>query len=127
MKKGTSKIKTISEYNKYCAIVEYLLDEVRRIITLIEEYDKRRNTFKTSSPRLILTSLCKNHNLSFLELTNELGINGSEISEFLYHRGKLSNKTIKALSNYFKVYPSAFKYKSKIKNKIKSKQNAKRR
>jgi HTH-type transcriptional regulator/antitoxin HigA len=111
-----SVIKDITQYKKYCNILEELIlnynnnvnDEIELLTLLIEKWDNENNTFKDSDPIELLKSLLEENNLKAKDLVEILDLSKGTISKILnYHKG-LSKETIRKLSNYFKLSQEAF-------------------
>jgi HTH-type transcriptional regulator/antitoxin HigA len=109
-------IKTPEQYNKYCNILEWLVqkdddknqEEIELLIILIEKWDDEHNTFEESKPVELLKSLMKENNLKAKDLADILDLSKGTISKILnYHKG-LSKTTIQKLSEYFKISQEAF-------------------
>lgn len=111
-----SIIKTQSQYDRYCDILEDLVfqdnkehvDEIELLALLIEKWDAENNHFEDSDPIEILKALMAEHNLKAKDLVEILNLSKGSISKILnYHKG-LSKMTIRKLSAHFKISQEAF-------------------
>src|SRR5665647_1781083 len=111
-------IKTDAQYNKYCDILESLVDggkkskaiqdEVELLTLLIEKYDEVHNTFKDADPIELLKSLMKDHKMKAVELAKLLNVSEGLVSDMLNYKKGLSKDTIRILSERFKLNQEAF-------------------
>lgn len=109
-------IKNEEQYKKYCNILEELIlndnksikDEIELLTLLIEKWDNEHGTFNDADPIELLKVLMEDHNIKAKDLTEILDLSKGTISKILnYHKG-LSKKTIRKLSDYFKLSQEAF-------------------
>lgn len=109
-------IKSKEQYNKYCTILENLLeqdsfenqDEIELLTFLIERWDNEHNTFKAPNPVEMLKSLMEEHGLKTKDLTVILGLTKGTLSKILNYKSGFSKTTIRKLSVYFRVTQEAF-------------------
>jgi Predicted transcription regulator containing HTH domain len=111
-------IKTDAQYNKYCDILETLVDggkktkdvqeEIELLTLLIEKYDADHNSFDDASPIKLLKSLMKDHKMKAVELAKLLNVSEGLVSDMLNYKKGLSKDTIRILSERFKLKQEAF-------------------
>jgi|SRR5665647_1948261 len=111
-------IKTDTQYNKYCNILESLVDggkkskaiqdEVELLTLLIEKYDEEHNTFDDADPIELLKSLMKEHKMKAVDLAKLLYVSEGLVSDMLNYKKGLSKATIRILSEKFKLNQEAF-------------------
>ena len=109
-------IKTEKQYNKYCNTLEYLLvegdktltDEIESLTQLIEKWDRENNSFDELTPVELLKSLMEENNLKAVDLSRILNLSEGTVSKILNCRKGLSKKSIRRLSDHFKVSQKAF-------------------
>ena len=119
-------IKTTTQYNKYCGILETLMassgksraiqDEIELLTLLIEKYDADHNTFDNADPIELIKALMKSHKLKAVDLANILQVSEGLVSDILKYKKGLSKEVIRKLAAHFKVRQEAFNrpYKLKI-------------
>ncbi|MEP7171000.1 MAG: transcriptional regulator [Bacteroidota bacterium] len=123
-------IKTESQYDRYCKMLEQLLDknsrgktvneEIELITLLIEKWDEEHNTFNDIDPIGLIRSLMDDHHLKAKELAKILGVEPSLVSEILNYKKGLSKNVIRSLSNHFKLNQEAFNRPYKLKSAFNS-------
>jgi HTH-type transcriptional regulator / antitoxin HigA len=111
-------IKTDAQYNKYCDVLEALVDsgkktkavqdEIELLTLLIEKYDADHNTFDDADPIELLKSLMKDHKMKAVDLANLLDVSEGLVSDILNYKKGLSKETIRILSERFKLNQEAF-------------------
>jgi HTH-type transcriptional regulator/antitoxin HigA len=111
-------IKTDSQYNKYCDILESLVeggkktkttqDEIELLTLLIEKYDDEQNTFEDLDPIELLKALLKDHKMKAVDLATLLHVSEGLVSDMLNYKKGLSKETIRILSERFKLNQEAF-------------------
>lgn len=112
-------IKSVSQYNRYCKRLEWLLnsglknkpvsDEVELIGLLIEKWDNENNTLdQEADPVKLLHSLMKDHQLKAVDLAMILGVSKGLVSDILNYKKGLSKMTIRKLAAHFKLSQEAF-------------------
>ena len=111
-------IKTDTQYNKYCNILESLVDggkkskaiqdEVELLTLLIEKYDEEHNTFDDADPIELLKSIMKEHKMKAVDLAKLLYVSEGLVSDMLNYKKGLSKDTIRILSEKFKLNQEAF-------------------
>lgn len=119
-------IKTDAQYNKYCNILDKLInsgskakairDEIELLTLLIETYDEAHNTFTDLDPVQLLKALMKEHSLKAVDLANLLGVSEGLVSDMLKYKKGFSKETIRILSGHFKVGQDAFNRPYILKN-----------
>ena len=111
-------IKSDAQYNRYCDILEALVDsgknskavrdEIELITLLIETYDANHNTFSEADPIQLLKSLMKDHGMKAVDLAKLLDVSEGLVSDMLHYRKGLSKDTIRILSARFGMRQEAF-------------------
>lgn len=111
-------IKSDAQYNKYCDIMESLIDnekktkaiqdEIELLNLLIENYDEKHNTFQDADPIELLKSLMKDHKMKAVDLARLLFVSEGLVSDMLHYKKGLSKETIRILSEKFKLNQEAF-------------------
>ena len=111
-------IKTDAQYNKYCDILETLIesdkktkaiqDEIELLTLLIEKYDAEHNKFEDASPIELLKALMKDNKMKAVDLANLLHVSEGLVSDILNYKKGLSKETIRILSEKFKLNQEAF-------------------
>ncbi len=111
-------IKTDAQYNKYCDVLETLVDsgkktkaiqdEIELLTLLIEKHDADHNTFEDVSPIELLTSLLRDHKMKAVDLAKLLHVSEGLVSDMLKYKKGLSKDTIRILSERFKLNQEAF-------------------
>lgn len=118
-------IKTDGQYNKYCNILEALVDdggkktkavqdEIELLTLLIEKYDEEHNTFDDVEPVELLKGLMKDHKMKAVDLARLLNVSEGLISDMLNYKKGLSKDTIRILSEKFKLNQEAFNRQYKL-------------
>ena len=110
-------IKSESQYNEYCKILEELDDiidnehlenEIDLLTLLIEKWDEEHNTFEDSDPIELLKYLMIENNLKAKDLADMLKVSKGLVSDILHYKKGLSKEIIRYLSEHFKVSQKAF-------------------
>ena len=111
-------IKTDAQYNKYCDMLESLVDigkktqaiqdEIELLTLLIDQYDAAHNTFDDADPIQLLKALMKDHKLKSVDLAKLLDVSEGLVSDMLNYKKGLSKDTIRMLSERFKLNQEAF-------------------
>ena len=111
-------IKTDAQYNRYCDILETLVDsgkktkavqdEMELLTLLIEKYDAEHNTFDDADPIELLKALMKEHKIKAVGLAKLLHVSEGLVSDMLNYKKGLSKETIRILSERFKLNQEAF-------------------
>lgn len=106
------------QYNKYCKTLEELVfssqktkamkDAIALLTLLIEKYDAVHNTFELAGPIELLRSLMKEHKMKAVDLAKLLHISEGLVSDMLNYKKGLSKRTIRILSERFKLNQEAF-------------------
>ena len=123
-------IKSATQYNEYCKILEQLLagndqstgtlDEIDLLTLLIERWDAENNSFNDVDPVELIHSLMHDHKLKAKDLTEILGVSKGLVSDILNYKKGLSKDIIHLLSAYFKVSQEAFNRPYRLKNPVNS-------
>lgn len=123
-------IKTDAQYNKYCDMLESLVDsgrktqaiqdEIELLSLLIEQYDAAHNTFDDADPIQLLKALMKEHKLKSVDLAQLLDVSEGLVSDMLNYKKGLSKDTIRMLSERFKLNQEAFNRPYALKVGVKS-------
>jgi len=122
-------IKTISQYNDYCDLLEEMLtndakkyqDEIELLTLLVETWDREKNTFEDLQPIELLKGLLEENGLKAKDLIEILGLSKGTISKIMNYQSGISKEAIRKLSDYFKISQEAFNRPYKLN------QNTKRR
>jgi HTH-type transcriptional regulator/antitoxin HigA len=111
-------IKTQAQYNRYCDLLEILVDsgkksrtvrdEIELLTLLIEKYDAEHNSFTLADPVQLLKSLMKDHHLKAVDIAKILDVSEGLVSDMLNYKKGLSKETIRILSERFKLQQEAF-------------------
>jgi len=110
-------IKTASQYNKYCDILESLVggaknraiqDEIDLLTLLIEKYDADHHTFDDADPIELLKALMKEHKMKAVDLARLLQVSEGLVSDMLHYKKGLSKDSIRILAERFKLSQEAF-------------------
>ena len=111
-------IKTDAQYNKYCDILERLVDrgrktkvvqdEIELLNLLIEKYDEEHNSFDDADPIELLKGLMKEHKMKAVDVAKLLHVSEGLVSDMLNYKKGLSKDTIRILSERFKLNQEAF-------------------
>ena len=111
-------IKTRAQYDKYCILLEGLLDsgseskavndEIELLTVLIEKWDQDHNTFKDLDPVEMLWHLMQDHKLKSVDMATLIGVSEGLISDILNYKKGFSKATIRILSQRFKMSQEAF-------------------
>jgi HTH-type transcriptional regulator / antitoxin HigA len=111
-------IKTDAQYNKYCDILERLVDrgrktkvvqdEIELLNLLIEKYDEEHNSFDDADPIELLKGLMKEHKMKAVDVAKLLHVSEGLVSDMLNYKKGLSKDTICILSERFKLNQEAF-------------------
>lgn len=111
-------IHTARQYNRYCKRLEALVfgpsknkqikDEIELLTLLIEHYDEERRALQKKDPIALLKSLMKEHRLRAVDLASILDVGENLVSEILNRKKGLSKRSIRILSDHFKVRQEAF-------------------
>jgi len=119
-------IKSASQYNIYCKVLEGLLggndnfkdagDEIELLTLLIEKWDAEHSTLNEVNPIELLHSLMHDHHLKAKDLVGILGVSKGLVSDILNYKKGLSKEIIRILSGYFKVSQEAFNRPYKLIN-----------
>ena len=106
------------QYNKYCKMLEELVfspvrtkaikDEIDLLTLLIEKYDEEHTAFELTDPIALIKSLMKDHKMKATDLASLLNVSEGLVSDILNYKKGLSKKTIRILSERFKLTHEAF-------------------
>ena len=129
-------IKTDRQYNKYCNILEGLVDggkkaksvqdEIELLTLLIEKYDEEHNAFDDADPVELLKGLMKDHKMKAVDLASLLNVSEGLVSDMLNYKKGLSKDTIRILSEKFKLNQEAFNRQYKLTMPVNSKSSKSR-
>jgi HTH-type transcriptional regulator/antitoxin HigA len=121
-------IRSKKQYDKYCKMLEILLDsrsknkliqeEIDLLTLLIEKWDEEHNTSKEADPIRLLHSLMADHGLKAKDLADWLGMSKGYISDMLHYKKGLSKEVIRKLAERFKLRQDAFNRPYKLKSPI---------
>jgi HTH-type transcriptional regulator/antitoxin HigA len=119
-------IKSESQYDKYCDLLEELLDsgsqskavndEIELLTLLIEKWDEEHYPFEKLDPIEILKSLMKDHKMKAVDVAALVGVSEGLVSDMLNYKKGLSKETIRILANRFKLNQEAFNRPYKLVN-----------
>jgi HTH-type transcriptional regulator/antitoxin HigA len=111
-------IRSKQQYNKYCKILEILLDshsknkliqeEVDLLTLLVEKWDEEHTTIKEVDPIRLLHSLMADHKLKAKDLSDWLNMSKGYVSDILHYKKGLSKEVIRKLADRFKLRQDAF-------------------
>ena len=111
-------IKSDKQYDNYCRILEELVfspsktkamhDEIDLLTLLIERYDEEHATFKAPDPVELLKSLMKDHKMKAVDVACLLEVSEGLVSDMLKYKKGFSKKSIRILSERFKMRQEAF-------------------
>jgi HTH-type transcriptional regulator / antitoxin HigA len=117
-------IKTLSQYKNYCSVLEGLVNMKRKskateetielLTLLIEKWDADHNTFSDADPVELLVYLMKQNKMKAIDLSVELSVSKSLVSDILHYRRGLSRDIIRKLSARFKVSQESFNKSYKL-------------
>ena len=119
-------IKNKAQYKKYCNLLEELIlqnkqetqEEIELLTLLIEKWDHEHNTFNHADPVALLKALMKDHDLKGKDLVDMLDLSKGTISKILNYQKGFSKKTIRILSDYFKISQEAFNRPYKLVDEV---------
>jgi HTH-type transcriptional regulator/antitoxin HigA len=127
-------IKSESQYDKYCDLLEELLDsgsqsksvndEIELLTLLIEKWDEEHYPFERLDPIEILKSLMKDHKMKAVDIAALVGVSEGLVSDMLNYKKGLSKETIRILANRFKLSQEAFNRPYKLVNSTKLRSKA---
>lgn len=86
----------------------YQQDTIDLLTLLIGKWDQDHNTFSDADPVELLSFLMKENKLKAVDLSRELAVSKSLISDILNHRRGLSRDIIRKLAIRFKVSQELF-------------------
>lgn len=119
-------IKTNAQYNKYCDMLESLIDsnkktkavqdEIDLLNLLIDTYDNQHNSFGDADPIELLKYLMSDHQMKAVDLAALLNVSEGLVSDMLNYKKGLSKDTIRILSQKFKMSQEAFNRPYKLKS-----------
>ena len=119
-------IKSETQYDKYCDLLEELLDsgsqskavndEIELLTLLIEKWDEEHYPFEKLDPVEILKSLMKDHKMKAVDIAALVGVSEGLVSDMLNYKKGLSKETIRILANRFKLSQEAFNRPYKLVN-----------
>lgn len=110
-------IESDEQYYAYCDKLEDLLkqgftDDVKKshyklLLVLIEDWDRKHNTFVEMDPVQIIKSLLSVNNLRQNDLCGLTGFTKSYISEIMNYKKGMSKSFISSVASHFKIDESA--------------------
>ena len=119
-------IRSKQQYNKYCKLLEILLDsgsknklireEIDLLTLLVEKWDAEHSTLKEVDPIRLLHSLMVDHGMKAKDLVELLGMSKGYISDILHYKKGLSKDVIRRLADRFKLRQDAFNRPYKLKS-----------
>jgi HTH-type transcriptional regulator / antitoxin HigA len=111
-------IRSKQQYNKYCKMLEILLDsrsknkliheEIDLLTLLIEKWDEEHSTIKEVDPIRLLLSLMADHGMKAKDLADLLNMSKGYVSDILHYKKGLSKEVIRKLAERFKLIQDAF-------------------
>lgn len=111
-------IKSLKQYNEYCAVLEGLVtdkkkteaqqDSIDLLTLLIEKWDETHNTLGEADPVELLNFLMQQNKMKAVDVASELDISKSLVSDILHYRRGLSKEIIRKLASRFKVSQELF-------------------
>ncbi len=123
-------IKTESQHNQYCRLLEALVtlkkknkqqeDSIDLLTLLIEKWDEDHNTSTDADPIELLRYLMNENKLKSVDLAKLLAISPSLVSDILNYRRGLSKEIIRKLSDRFKVTQELFNRPYKLVSPVNS-------
>jgi HTH-type transcriptional regulator/antitoxin HigA len=121
-------IRSREQYNKYCKMLEILLDsgsrskliadEIDLLTLLIEKWDEEHSTLHEIDPIRLLHSFMADHKLKAKDLADLLGMSKGYISDILHYKKGLSKEVIRKLAERFRVSQEAFNRSYKLKSPV---------
>ena len=121
-------IRSKQQYNKYCKMLEILLDsrsknkliqeEIDLLTLLIEKWDEEHSTLKEVDPVRLLHSLMAENGLKAKDLADWLGMSKGYVSDILHYKKGLSKEVIRTLAGRFKLRQDAFNRPYKLKSPV---------
>ena len=121
-------IRSREQYNKYCKMLEILLDsgsksrliadEIDLLTLLIEKWDEEHSTLHEVDPIRMLHSFMADHNMKAKDLADLLEMSKGYVSDILHYKKGLSKDVIRKLAQRFKVSQEAFNRPYKLKSPI---------
>ena len=121
-------IRSKEQYNKYCKMLEILLDsgsknkliadEIDLLTLLVEKWDEEHSTLHEVDPIRMLHSFMADHNMKAKDLADILGMSKGYVSDILHYKKGLSKEVIRKLAERFKVSQEAFNRPYKLKSAV---------
>ena len=121
-------IRSKQQYNKYCKMLEILLDsrsknkiiqkEIDLLTLLIEKWDEEHSTLKEVDPIRLLHSLMTDHGMKAKDLADWLNMSKGYVSDIIHYKKGLSKEVIRKLAERFKVSQEAFNRPYKLKSSV---------
>jgi HTH-type transcriptional regulator/antitoxin HigA len=121
-------IRSKQQYNKYCKLLEILLDsrsknkliqeEIDLLTLLLEKWDEEHSTLKEIDPIRLLHSLMEDHNMKAKDLADWLNVSKGYVSDILHYKKGLSKEVIRNLAERFKLSQDAFNRPYKLKSAV---------
>ena len=121
-------ISSKQQYNKYCKVLEILLnsgsknklirEEIDLLTLLVEKWDAEHSTLKEVDPIRLLHSLMADHGMKSKDLAELLDMSKGYISDILHYKKGLSKEVIRKLAERFKLSQDAFNRPYKLKSAV---------
>jgi HTH-type transcriptional regulator/antitoxin HigA len=121
-------IRSRQQYNKYCKMLEILVDshsknkliqdEIDLLTLLIEKWDEEHSTLKEIDPIRLLHSLMADHGIKAKDLADWLNMSKGYVSDILHYKKGLSKEVIRKLAERFKLNQDAFNRPYKLKSPV---------
>ena len=117
-------IKSKSQYNQYCRVLEELVDsprvkmvgdEIDLLTLLIEKWDEEHSSFMELDPVQLIQALMNDHQLKAKDLVKILDVSKGYVSDILRYKKGLSKAVVRALSDKFSISQEAFNRPYKLK------------
>lgn len=109
-------IKSKTQYDTYCAILEEILfsdqsaereDEIERLTLLIEHYDAQQREAVSDDPLTLIKALMGEHGLNQKDLAEIVNRSKGYVSEILNRKKALPKDVIRILAAHFKISQEA--------------------
>lgn len=106
-------IKTDGQYREYCQVLaslpsQYAGDEIELLQLLITHWESSKKIPNADDPVKLLKLLMTENNLKAKDLVGILNLSKGTVSKILNYKKGLSKKSIRQLSNYFRVSQQIF-------------------
>ena len=106
-------IKTDEQYREYCEVLaslpsQYAVDEIELLQLLITHWESSTKIPNADDPVQLLKLLMTENNLKAKDLVGILNVSKGTVSKILNYKKGLSKKSIRQLSDYFRVSQQVF-------------------